>query len=132
VLTLNPREKEMNTHSQKGLTTIGWLVVIAIFGSIVLTGFKILPMYLEYFNVKAAMEAVAKSDKVDLTSKQDIWRVLNANLKINSVRSLKQEDFKFTREDGATVITADYEVRRPYFLELYIGAHFTHSIEIRR
>ena len=122
----------MNRHSQNGLTTIGWLVVIAIFGSILLTGFRILPMYLEFFNVKAAMEAVAKNDKVDLTSRHDLWRVLNSNLKINSVRDMEQDDFKFTREDGATVITADYEVRRPYFAQLFIGAHFTHTIEIRR
>ena len=55
----------MNRHSQQGLTTIGWIVVIAIFGSIVLTSFKILPMYLEFFNVKAVMEAVAQDTELD-------------------------------------------------------------------
>ena len=122
----------MNRHSQKGMTTIGWLIVIAVFGSILLTGFRILPMYLEFFNVQAAMDAVSKSDKVDVTSKQDLWRVLNANLRINSVRDLKQEDFKFSRKNGATIITADYEARRPYIANLFIGGNFTHTIEIKK
>jgi hypothetical protein len=122
----------MNRHSQKGMTTIGWLIVIAVFGSILLTGFRILPMYLEFFNVQAAMEAVSKSDKVDFSSKQDMWRAINANLKINSVRDLKQQDFKFSRKDGVTVITAEYEVRRPYIANLFIGGNFTHTIEIKK
>lgn len=122
----------MNKHSQQGLTTIGWIVVIAIFGSIVLTGFKILPMYLEFFNVKAAMEAVAQNPAVDDRSKRDLWIAINNNLRINSVRSLKKENFSFVREDGVTTMTVNYEVRKPYIAQLFIGADFTYSIEIKR
>lgn len=122
----------MNKHSQQGLTTIGWIVVIAIFGSIVLTGFKILPMYLEFFNVKAAMEAVAQNPAIDDRSKRDLWAAINSNLLINSVRDLKKEDFSFVREDDVTTMTVDYEVRKPYVGPLFIGANFTYSIEIRR
>lgn len=122
----------MNKHSQQGLTTIGWIAVIAIFGSIILTGFKILPMYLEFFNVKAAMEAVAQNPTIDDRSKRDLWIAINNNLRINSVRDLKKENFSFVREDGVTTMTVNYEVRKPYIAQLFIGANFTHSIEIKR
>lgn len=122
----------MNRHSQQGLTTIAWIMVIAIFGSILLTGFKILPMYIEFFNVKAAMEAVAHNTEIDDRSKRDLWIAINNNLRIQSVRDLKQEDFSFVREDGVTTIKVDYEVRKPYIAQLFIGANFTHSIEIKR
>ena len=122
----------MNKHSQQGLTTIGWIAVIAIFGSIILTGFKILPMYLEFFNVKAAMEAVAQNPTIDDRSKRDLWLAINNNLRINSVRDLKKENFSFVREDGVTTMTVNYEVRKPYIAQLFIGANFTHSIEIKR
>lgn len=122
----------MNRHSQQGLTTIGWIAVIAIFGGIVLTGFKILPMYLEYFNVQAVMEAVAQDHQVDARSKRDLWAALEKNLRINSVRELKKEDFSFVRKDGVTTMTVDYEVRKPYFAELFIGANFIHSVVINR
>lgn len=122
----------MNRHSQQGLTTIGWIVVIAIFGSIVLTGFKILPMYIQFFNVKAAMAAVAQNTEIDDRSKRDLWIAINNNLRIQSVRDLKKEDFSFVREDGVTTMTVNYEVRKPYIAQLFIGANFTHSIEIQR
>lgn len=122
----------MNRHSQQGLTTIGWILVIAIFGSILLTGFKILPMYIEFYNVKAAMEAVAKNTEIDDRSKRDLWVAINNNLRIQSVRDLKKEDFSFVREDGVTTMTVNYEVRKPYIAQLFIGANFTHSVEIKR
>lgn len=122
----------MNRHSQQGLTTIGWIAVIAIFGGIVLTGFKVLPMYLEFFNVQAVMETVAQNSKVDARSKRDLWSALEKNLRINSVRGMKKENFSFVRKDGSTTMTVDYEVRKPYFADLFIGANFTHSVVINR
>ena len=53
----------MNKHAQKGMTTIGWIIIIAIFSMIVLTGFKILPMYMEYFSVRSVMESVATDEE---------------------------------------------------------------------
>lgn len=122
----------MKQRDQRGLTTIGWLVVIAIFGSIVLTGFKILPMYLQYFNVKAVMESVAQNTQLDPRSKRDLWTALENNLRVNSVYDLRKENFSFVRKDGSTTIAVDYEVRKPYVAQLFIGGRFTHSVEINR
>jgi len=122
----------MNKNSQQGLTTIGWIVVIAIFGSIILTGFKILPMYLEYFQVKSVMDSVAVDTALDPKSRKDLWEALNKRLYINSVRYLKKEDFTFTRKESVTTITADYEIRKPYVAQLFIGANFTYSVEMNR
>lgn len=122
----------INKHKQQGLTTVGWIVVIAIFGSIVLTGFKVLPMYMEFLSVKSVMESVAEDTSLDPKSKKDLWEAISKRLYVNSVRELKKEDFAFTRKDGVTTITADYEVRKPYIAQLFIGANFVHSVEINR
>ncbi len=122
----------MKYHSQSGLTTIGWLIAIALFGSIVLTGFKILPMYMDYMNVQSVMESVAEDTSIDPKSRTDLWKAINKRLYINSIRDMKKEDFTFSRKDGVTTITADYEVRKPYVAQLFLGAHFKYSVEINR
>lgn len=119
-------------QSQQGLTTVGWILAIGLFGLIVITGFKILPMYIDYWNVKTVMEAVSKDENVDAGSKRDLWRAIEKRLSINSVWNLTKEDFKFSRENDTTTITADYEVRKPYLGDLFLGAHFTYSVEIKR
>ncbi len=127
----------MNHRQQNGMTTLGWIIVIAIFSFIVVTGFKILPLYLDFMNVKNAMQAVERraeegDSKVDPRSKRDLWVSLANQLKINSVYGLKKENFKFKRKDGVTTITVDYEARKPYFDRMFIGAHFVYSVDINK
>ncbi len=122
----------MNRHSQQGLTTIGWILVIGIFGLIIVTGFKILPMYMDYFTVKSVMETIIDDTSIDARSKKELWAALRKRLLINQVKGIGKENFTFTRKNDVTTITADYEVRKPYLAELFIGAHFTYSVEITR
>jgi hypothetical protein len=122
----------MNRHSQKGLTTIGWILVIAIFGSIVLTGLKILPMYLDFFNVQSVVDSVANDTAIDPRSKKDLWTAIDKRLLINQVRGIKREDVSFGRKDGITTITIEYTVEKPYIAQLYLGAKFNYSVEINR
>lgn len=122
----------MKRQDQQGMTTISVIIVIAIFGMIILTGFKILPMYMEYYQVKSVLDSIAQDPEIDPKSKKDIRDALWKRLYVNSVRDLKQENFTLVREDGVTTITADYEVRKPYVAQLFIGAHFVYSVEITR
>lgn len=122
----------MNRHSQKGMTTIGWIIVIAIFGSIVLTGLKILPMYLDYFNVKSVVDSVVTDSSLDPKSKRDLWTAISKRLLINQVRGIQRENVSFSRKEGITTIVVDYNVEKPYIAQLYLGAHFTYTAEIKR
>ncbi len=122
----------INKHSQQGLTTIGWIAVIGLFGLIVVSGFKVLPMYLDYFSVKSVLESVTQDESINASSKRELWDAISRRLNINQVRGLTKENFTFSRKNDITTITADYEVRKPYLAELFIGAHFTYSVEIKR
>ncbi len=126
----------MNHQHQNGMTTLGWIIVISIFAFIVVTGFKILPLYLDFMNVKNAMAAVERraeeGNAIDPRSKRDLWIALANQLRINSVYGLKRENFKFVRKDGVTTMTVDYEARKPYFDRMFIGAHFVHSVDINK
>ncbi len=118
------------------MTTLGWIIIISIFAFIVVTGFKILPLYLDFMNVKNAMAAVERraeeGNRIDPRSKRDLWIALANQLRINSVYGLKRENFKFVRKDGVTTMTVDYEARKPYFDRMFIGAHFVHSVDINK
>jgi len=122
----------INKHSQQGLTTIGWLAAIGIFGLLVVSGFKVLPFYLDYFKLKSVMDGVVQDETVDARSKRDLLFALNKRLMINQVLDVKKEHFTFERKNNITTMTVEYEVRKPYLADLFIGAHFTYSVEIKR
>ena len=117
---------------QKGLSTVGWLTVAAIFGLLVITFFKVFPMYYDNFKVKTALEALAEDPAVDPKSKRAIWDSLSKRLYINEVRTITRENVHMERKDGRTTVTVTYESQDDYIGNLFIGGRFSESIVIER
>lgn len=119
-------------HRQRGLSSLGWIAVAGFFGLLVISFFKVFPMYYDNFKVKTALEGVQSDSNVDPKSKRAIWDSLSKRLYINEVRSITRENVTMLRKDGKTTITVTYETRDDYIANLFIGARFTESIVIER
>ncbi|MCP4766007.1 MAG: DUF4845 domain-containing protein [Gammaproteobacteria bacterium] len=119
-------------HRQKGLSSAGWLVVVAVFAMLIVTLFKIFPMYYENFKLNSVMEALQNDSQVDPKSKRAIWDALSKRLYINEVRSIERQHVSMDRKDGKTTVTVTYETRDSYVGNLFIGAQFSESIVINR
>ena len=119
-------------RSQQGVSAAGWLIVIAIFGFLVITFFKVFPFYYDNFKLKSALEALAQDTEIDPKSKREIWDSLQKRLFINEVRTIKREDVSMQRKDGVTTVTVTYEVSDSYVGNLFIGARFTEQAVINR
>lgn len=119
-------------RGQRGMSTVGWIGVVAIFGFLVVTFFKVFPMYYENFKLKKALEGVAQDRTIDPKSKQEVWSALQKRMYIDEVRSIKREDVKISRADGKTTVTITYEARDDYIGNLFIGGSFNESVVINR
>ena len=119
-------------RSQKGVSAVGWLIIIAIFGLLVVTFFKVFPFYYDNFKLKSALEALSQDIDVDPKSKRAIWNSLQKRLFINEVRSIKREHVTMERKDGVTTVTVTYEIEDDYIGNLFIGARFSETAVINR
>ena len=119
-------------HRQKGLSTVGWIAMAGIFGLLIITFFKVFPMYYANFKLQSALEALKRDVSVDPKSKRAIWESLQKRLFINEVRSIKREHVTMERKDGRTTVTVTYETRNDYIGNLFIGGRFYESIVIDR
>ena len=119
-------------QGQKGMSTPALLVIVAIFGLLVITFFKVFPMYYDNFKLKSVLEAVQNDTTIDSKSKRAIWDSLKKRLYINDVRSIQVENVTMTRKDGKTTVTVNYETRDSYVGNLFIGASFSESVVINR
>ncbi len=117
---------------QKGMSTPSLLVIMAVFGLLVITFFKVFPMYYDNFKLNTALEAVQNDTAIDPKSKRAIWDSLKKRLYINDVRSIQIEHVTMTRKNGKTTVTVSYETRDSYVGNLFIGASFTESVVIDR
>ena len=117
---------------QKGLSSVGWLLIVAVFAMLIITLFKVFPMYYENFKLNSAMEALQNDSSLDPKSKRAIWDALSKRLYINEVRSIELEHVTMERKDGKTTVTVSYETRDSYIGNLFIGAKFSDSVVINR
>ena len=115
-------------YRQQGLSFVGWMAMVAIFGFLLLSFFKVFPIYNEYFTIQSALKGLAKAEKVDFKSKRAIWESLSKRLAVNQVGSIKPENVTIERKDGKTTITVSYRTQRPYIGNLFIGGNFSESV----
>ena len=117
---------------QKGMSSIGWIAVAGIFGFLLITFFKVFPMYYGNFKLQSALEAVRLDESLDSKSKREIWRSLQKRLYINEVRNIKREHITMERKEGKTTVTVSYDIQDDYVGNLFIGGRFVESIVIER
>ncbi len=114
-------------YRQQGLSFVGWMAMVAIFGLLLLSFFKVFPIYNENFTIQAVLSGLAEDEKIDVKSKRAIWDSLIKRLRVNEVYSIKRENVTIQRKDGKTTITISYRTQRPYIGNLFIGGNFTES-----
>ena len=119
-------------HQQKGISAVGWLGIAAIFGFLLITFFRIFPMYYENFKVQAVLENMSLDQELDVKSRRAIWESMSKRLNVQDARSVKREHVTMQRKDGKTTITVRYEIKSDYIGNLFIGARFHESVVINR
>jgi hypothetical protein len=125
------RSSKQGRH-QKGVSTIGIIAVVGIFALLVVSFFKVFPMYYGNFRLQSVLEAIQQDGEIDPKSKRAIWKSMSKRLNINEVRSIRREHVKMERKDGKTTITVSYETRDKFIGNLFIGASFTEIVVIDR
>ncbi len=119
-------------NRQKGISTVGIIAVVGIFGFLLVGLFTVFPMYYDNFKLQSALEALQNDTSVDPKSKHAIWNALKKRLYINEVRSINKDRVKMIRKDGKTTITVSYEARDDFVGNLFIGAKFEEIVVIDR
>ena len=117
-------------NSQRGLGLIGWLVALALVGFAVLVGFRLGPVYLEYYAVRSSVRSLDKD--VDLVSKSpgEIWALLDKRFYLNDVKAVRKEDVKILKRPELTIISLDYEVKRHLLGNVDVLVSFSDKVEI--
>lgn len=111
-------------RTQRGMTLIGFIVVLAVVGLFVYVGMKLVPMYSEFYAVKQAMKQVAAEPGVANKAPKEIADTFFRRLYISYAENVKNENVKIERGDRGWVMTVEYEVRRPLIANLDVVGKF--------
>jgi len=118
-------------HSrQRGISFIAFLIVLAVGGFFLYLGMRIGPVYLEYWTIRTAVNAVAaEADTADIAA---LRQAMGRRMAIDYAGSFRPEFVRVVREGSQVNLVLHYEIRRPLIHNLDFVARFDHSAPIRQ
>ncbi len=120
----------MKFHRQKGMTLIGFVMVLSAVMFVTFIGMRIGPIYLEYFAVVSAMNGVASERGSANYSPFDIRvKVLNRLYVSYTDDNVKEQNIKIVRGNGVH-LRIKYEVRKPVIGNLDVVAKFDRTVRL--
>lgn len=117
-------------QQQKGVTTIGWLIILALIGFFVLLTLRMLPAYMEYYKVVSTLEAMA--DDSGFESPAQIRDTAERRFDISYVHSITHRDLKIKPFGEQYLVIAKYEARVHLFANVSVVMAFDKTVKVKR
>jgi hypothetical protein len=110
--------------SQRGMTAIGWAIVLGLIAFFALLTLRLAPVYLENYEVKSVLASLKNEPEIGQKSVREIRNLVDNRLYINGVQTVQAREFQIVQKGGTTTVSIDYEVRRPFIGNVELLVHF--------
>jgi hypothetical protein len=97
--------------TQKGVGFLGVLTLLVGIVVLAIMGLKVVPAYIEYFNIKKAISGMIQSGELRNASVADIRKAFDRRAAIDDFTSVTPQDLEITKEGNEIVLSFAYEKR---------------------
>jgi hypothetical protein len=115
----------MNT--QRGMGFAGVLAMLVGIVILAILGMKLVPAYLEYFNIKKAVTAITSSGELRNATVADVRKAFELRQAIDDFTSVGPKDIEVTKDGNEVVVSFAYERRIPLFSNVSVVIDFAGS-----
>lgn len=117
--------KMQTVVKQRGITLLGFIMLLAVVGVFVFVGMKLFPVYAEYYSAVTDLKAACREPDAATASLQEMRSKLGRRFYISYVESIKiNKDVKLVKVGDMKSINIAYEVRKPLIYNLDFVAKF--------
>lgn len=119
-------------HSQKGMSLLGWLVVLALVAFFASTAFKMFPHYMDYMALEKMITEVESDPSMEISTVNAFYEHMEKGMQVNGIRDLKlKEAVKIKLEGADFQVHLSYEKREPLIQNLDLVAKFDKEFRVR-
>ncbi len=117
-------------NKQYGMTGIGWLLSIALIILVMLIVIKLIPAYVDQFNVSSVLSSLKKEPGIANMGGKEVTNAIMKRLDINMVKDVTLDDIYISQEGRYRVIEIEYQVQRHLLGNVDVLLNFNNRIEI--
>jgi Tfp pilus assembly protein PilE len=122
---------KVEASKQRGITLIGFIIVLVVAGFFGYMGMVLGPAYSEYYGVVKAMNTVAADATPSTTDMTQIRRALDRQFNVGYIDSVTGKDAKLVRDKTTgNMISMVYEVRKPFIYNIDFVVKFAHTAQL--
>lgn len=100
-----------SAYKQRGLGVIGWLMAFVVIAMALTVGLRLVPVYLESFQVSSALSKLQDDARFSGSSRGELREALFRQFSIDDVDSVTREGVTFSEVAGGLQVVIDYERR---------------------
>ena len=117
---------------QKGMTTVGFLVLGVFVGLFAFATIRLVPVYLNYMKVSGVVNGVYDEFDGQNPSRAAIRTSISRRFGVESVSIITHRDVKVTADSGGFLVAATYDHTTPFIGNLYFTVRFDKQVLVRR
>ncbi|MFZ1906636.1 MAG: DUF4845 domain-containing protein [Steroidobacteraceae bacterium] len=116
---------------QRGVTAIGWIILMIPFAIVGYAGIRLAPVYLNYMKVVRALDEVAGDPDGGSLNPESIRTKIDRHFEIDMVDYPTAKDMKITRDGTTWEVEATYEDDAPLFANISLHVVFDKLVHTR-
>ena len=121
-------------NRQKGLTLIGFGIVLVVAGFFAYAAMKLVPCYTEYFGVVKSMKSLQSHPGIETATIEDIRRQLNVNFDLQYVddNTIPDKNIQLITANGQHKLRIFYDKDLPFLYNVDLLVHFDNTVDLSK
>ena len=116
---------------QRGVTALGWLILMIPIAVCVYAGIRIAPVYMNYMNVVHSLNMVSGEIDNGSATAAGIRSAIGKHFDVEYISYPDIKDLKITRENGNWKVEANYDDQAPLFANVSILVTFDKTVKLK-
>ena len=121
-------------NTQKGITLIGFAVLLCVVGFFVYAGMKLFPAYTEYYGVVKSMKLLQNEAGIQTATLEEIRRKLNVQFDLQYVdeADIPPGAITLNTANGARSLRIAWDKDIPFLYNVDFLVHFQNTVDLTR
>jgi len=125
-------KRYLNPTREQGMTTLGFLILVAFVGLFAFAAIRLTPVYLNYIKVAGVLDGVYDEFDSQNPSRAAIRTSINRRFEVESVSVITDREIKVTADSSGFLVEAQYDHTTPFIANVYFTVRFDKKVLVRR
>ncbi|MES2819855.1 MAG: DUF4845 domain-containing protein [Pseudomonadota bacterium] len=118
-------------RSQKGLSLLGWMLLLAVVAFFASAAFKLVPHYMDYMALEKMINSIESEGAQDVRTIGDFQDRIYKGMTINAIDLDLKEALKIKVENNEFQVHLKYEKREPLIRNIDMVVRFDKEFSVR-